>query len=111
MMDELRDYRFYAEDMLHPSETAVQYIWERFAETWLDAAARDTLEEVTEIQRALNHRPLNPQSEPYKQFLSQTLLKIERLCAKNPYLCLENEVKQLHEVPYQRNSCHHRGKV
>jgi hypothetical protein len=111
MMDELRDYRFYAADMLHPSETAVQYIWERFAETWLDAGARETLEKVTEIQRALNHRPLNPQSEPYKQFLSQILLKVERLCAKNPYLCLENEVKQLHEIPYQGNSCDYRGKV
>ncbi|MDR2041270.1 MAG: GSCFA domain-containing protein [Tannerella sp.] len=104
MMDELRDYRFYAEDMLHPSETAVQYIWERFAETWLDTAARDTLEKVTEIQRALNHRPLNPQSESYKQFLSQTLLKIKRLCAKNPYLCLENEVRQLHEILYKGSS-------
>lgn len=111
MMDELRDYRFYAEDMIHPSETAVQYIWERFAETWLDAAARDTLEQVTEIQRALNHRPLNPQSESYKQFLSQTLLNVERLCAKNPYLCLENEVRQLYEIPYQGNSCDHRGQI
>ncbi|MDR2765178.1 MAG: GSCFA domain-containing protein [Tannerella sp.] len=111
MMDELRDYRFYAEDMLHPSEVAVQYLWERFAETWLDAAARETLEKVREIQQALNHRPLNPQNELYKQFLSQTLLKIERLCAKNPYLCLENEVEQLHEIPYQGNSCDHQSEI
>ncbi|MDR1454899.1 MAG: GSCFA domain-containing protein [Tannerella sp.] len=111
MMDELRDYRFYAEDMLHPSATAIRYIWERFAETWLDAATRETLDEVDRIRQALNHRPLNPQSEPYKQFLSQTLLRIERLCAKNPYLCLENEVKQLHEIQYQRNSCDHPGEV
>ncbi|MDR1675045.1 MAG: GSCFA domain-containing protein [Tannerella sp.] len=111
MMDELRDYRFYAEDMLHPSATAIQYLWERFAETWLEAAARETLDEVTDIQRALNHRPLNPQSEAHKQFLSQTLLKVRRLCAKNPYLCLENEVRQLHEIPYQENSRDHRGEI
>jgi hypothetical protein len=97
--------------MFHPSETAVRYIWERFAETWLEAAARETLEKVVEIQRALNHKPLNPHSKLYKQFLSQTLLNIERLCAKNPYLCLENEVKQLHEIQYQGNSFDHRGEI
>ncbi|MDR2468868.1 MAG: GSCFA domain-containing protein [Tannerella sp.] len=98
MMDELRDYRFYAEDMLHPSETAVQYIWERFAATYPDKAAQKILREVEDIQRALNHRPLNPEGEAYKQFLTQTMLKLEQFYAKYPYLCPENEVEKLHEI-------------
>jgi hypothetical protein len=95
MMDELRDYRFYAEDLLHPSETAVQYIWERFTEMYLDDATQEILKQVNEIKKAMNHRPLNPHNESHKQFLMQTLLKIERLCAKTPYLCFENEVEKL----------------
>jgi hypothetical protein len=95
MMDELRDYRFYADDMLHPSEAAVRHVWERFAETCLDTAAQETLKEVEAIQKALNHTPQHRQSEAYRQFLSQTMLKIERLCAKKPYLCFENETANL----------------
>ncbi|MDR3268265.1 MAG: GSCFA domain-containing protein [Tannerella sp.] len=100
MMDELRDYRFYAEDMLHPSPTAVQYIRERFTETYMDEQTREILRTVNEIQKSLNHKPLNPQNDSCKQFLSQTLLKIERLCAKTPYLCFENEIEKL-KIAYE----------
>jgi hypothetical protein len=111
MMDELRDYRFYAGDMLHPSETAIQYIWERFTEAYLDQTTRETLRKVSGIQMALNHKPLNSKNELYKQFLLETLLKIERLCAKNPYLCFENEVKQINEIQYQGSSDYYRGEI
>jgi hypothetical protein len=95
MMDELRDYRFYAEDMLHPSPVAVQYIRERFTETYMDEPTREILRSVNEIQKSLNHKPLNLQNDSCQQFLTQTLLKIERLCAKTPYLCFDNEVEKL----------------
>lgn len=95
MMDELRDYRFYADDMLHPSKVAIDYIWERFRDTYMDAATKDVLKEVEDINRALSHRPINPSTEAHKQFLIQTLLKIQRLQDKYPYICLSKEEKEI----------------
>jgi len=93
MMDELRDYRFYAEDMLHPSKVAVEYIWERFCDTYIDKETKDILKEIESLIQALCHRPLNPVSDANRKFLSQTLLKIKRLQKKYPYLCLSKEEK------------------
>ena len=92
MMDELRDYRFYADDFCHPSDTAIQYIWERFMDTYMNEQTKQWMIEVGQIKKALNHKPLNKQSESYKQFISQTLLKIEQLSEKMPYICFENEL-------------------
>jgi len=91
MMDELRDYRFYAEDLFHPSDTAIQHIWERFTETYMNKQTLQLLREVNQIQKALNHKPLNPNSESYKHFLSHTLNKIEQLNEKMPFICFEKE--------------------
>ena len=99
MMDELRDYRFYASDMIHPSEIAIDYIWERFCDTYMDAATKDTMKEVENIRRALNHRPLNPSTESYKQFLLQTMQKIKLFKDKYPYICLsEAETEILNKL-------------
>lgn len=76
--DELRDYRFYQEDMLHPSNQAVEYIWQKFRETFFGKVAEQFLEEWKPIKEALNHRPFNPDNEEYKQFLAKTKEK-ERL--------------------------------
>ena len=92
MMDELRDYRFYADDMLHPSLQAVEYIWERFTETMLSRETQAILKEWTDIQKAINHKPFQPESEAYKHFISQTLLKMERLNEKFPYFDMTNEI-------------------
>ena len=92
MMDELRDYRFYAEDFCHPSNTAIQYIWERFTDTYMNEHTQQLMKEIGRIKKALNHKPLNQQSESYRQFISQTLLKIEQLREKMPYICFENEL-------------------
>ena len=92
MMDELRDYRFYAEDFFHPSKTAIQYIWERFTDTYMNEQTQQLMKEVNQIKKALNHRPLNQHSESYKQFISQTLLKIDQLNKKMPYICFKNEI-------------------
>ncbi len=82
--DELRDYRFYAEDMLHPSQQAVSYIWERFAEAYFGEDTRKFLEEWRPIKEALGHRPFNPDSQEYKDFLAVTLRKAELLAEKYP---------------------------
>ena len=92
MMDELRDYRFYADDMLHPSLQAIEYIWERFTETMLSREAQAILKEWKDIQKAINHKPFQPESEAYKHFISQTLLKMERLNEKFPYFDMTNEI-------------------
>lgn len=95
MLDELRDYRFYAEDMFHPSNTSIQYIWKRFTETYMGESTQHLLTEIKDILKSVNHKPFNPQSESYKQFVTQTLLKIELLIKKRPYLCFEQEIKKL----------------
>lgn len=84
MMDQLRDYRFYAEDMLHPSSQAVGYIYERFGENYFSDAAFAFLKEWRPLRTALCHRPFNPDSEEYRQFLDKTLLKIAALSEKYP---------------------------
>lgn len=84
MMDELRDYRFYADDMMHPSPLAVEYIWERFMEGMLSREAQGILKEWKEIQKAIHHKPFQPESDAYRHFISQTLLKIERITKKFP---------------------------
>lgn len=82
--DELRDYRFYAEDMLHPSQQAVAYIWERFAEAFFSEDTRRFLEEWHPIKEALAHRPFRPDSDEYKEFLAATMRKAELLARKYP---------------------------
>lgn len=82
--DELRDYRFYAEDMLHPSQQAVAYIWERFAEAFFSEDTRRFLEEWRPIKEALAHRPFRPDSDEYKEFLAATMRRAELLARKYP---------------------------
>lgn len=84
MMDELRDYRFYAEDMLHPSQIAIDYIWERFAETTVSKESHSIMKEVETIQKGLTHRPLNPNSESHKKFIENLNQKIKVLSLKFP---------------------------
>lgn len=69
--DELRDYRFYREDMLHPTDQAVEYIWQRFGETFFSKQTVKFLEEWHPIKAALAHRPFNPEAEEYKKFLEK----------------------------------------
>lgn len=84
--DELRDYRFYKEDMLHPSEQAVEYIWERFSDTFFDKSAKLFLEKWRPIKEALAHRPFNPDGEEYKEFMRRTMIRLEELKREYPEL-------------------------
>ena len=91
VMDDLRDYRFYAGDMLHLSDTAVGYIRERFREAVVDPRAYSPMKEVEKIRRALGHRPFRPDSEEYRQFKASQLKKILILEEKYPFLDLTEE--------------------
>jgi lysophospholipase L1-like esterase len=84
MMDELRDYRFYAEDMIHPNQTAIDYIWERFVATTITEESIPIMEEVTNIQKALAHKPFNPDSQSHQKFLLQLNLRMAQLQKKLP---------------------------
>ncbi|MDD5151823.1 MAG: GSCFA domain-containing protein, partial [Flavobacterium sp.] len=86
MMDELRDYRFYNEDMLHPSQVAIDYIWERFSETTISSDSHSIMEEVCSIQKGLQHRSFNPKSESHQQFLSKLQDKMMKLQKRFPQI-------------------------
>ena len=88
MMDELRDYRFYATDMIHPSEVAVDYIFKRFTETYLTDEAIRTAEEVQKIKKSLSHRPLHHDSEEYEKFKQKLSQQIEVIIKKYPNIRL-----------------------
>ena len=84
MMDELRDYRFYAEDMLHPNQTAIDYIWMKFSENYINETEFETMQHVSEIQKSLSHRPFNPNSESHLKFQENLKQKVNAIVAKYP---------------------------
>ncbi len=84
VLDELRDYRFYTEDMLHPAPVAIDYIWECFSETFFNEHTKQLISEWQNIQQALDHKPFNPNSQEYQDFLSKTKKRLNDFCSKNP---------------------------
>ena len=79
LMDDLRDYRFYSSDMIHPSETAEAYIWQKFGEQYLDKNLLDFLAKWDEIKAALDHRPFQPTSAAHQRFIRETIKKLAEL--------------------------------
>lgn len=79
LMDELRDYRFYADDLLHPNALAIEYIWQKWTETHINSSCYSLMEEVYYIRKALAHKPFQPQSESHQKFLNQLQIRIEKL--------------------------------
>jgi len=86
VMDELRDYRFYDRDLIHPNALAVDYIWEAFESVYLSPQAQALKKQVEEIQRGLEHRPFNPNSDQHQQFLKKLQQKIARLQREIPHI-------------------------
>ena len=86
VMDELRDYRFYASDMLHPSDVAVDYIWRRFAETWFSSETLNLKKELEQLRSDINHRPLHPETEEYRLFQLNVEEKKNGLIQHYPFL-------------------------
>ena len=98
VMDELRDYRFYAEDMAHPSDQAVGYVWERFVEHCVDVEAQQFMLQWEKVISGLSHRPFQPHSEQYRQFVRGILSKISALQARYPYLDVQEEISRCHAL-------------
>lgn len=86
MMDDLRDYRFYKSDMIHPNDMAVDYIWNHFIDSWVGKASQTLMNEIDEIQRSLAHRPFDADSEAHKNFLQLLDEKIDALQKRQPQI-------------------------
>ena len=82
VIDDLRDYRFYADDMLHPNDLAVEYIREKFAECYFSSSTKEINKEIVAISKAESHRPFNPNSESHQKFLQKLNKRIEKLQLK-----------------------------
>jgi len=91
VLDELRDYRFYAEDMIHPNETAIRYIWERFSDYFFSEGTKKQLSEIEKITAAVQHRPFNPQSKAFQDFIQKNLKILGEIEKKYPNLDFTQE--------------------
>ncbi|MBX2842830.1 MAG: GSCFA domain-containing protein [Flammeovirgaceae bacterium] len=94
MMDDLRDYRFYNSDMLHPSEVAVEYIWEKFSNAFFTDETKAFIHRWEKLIKALNHRPFQKESKEYQQFLRKTIAKLEGIKEVD----VSQEIAQLREL-------------
>lgn len=86
MMDDLRDYRFYKNDLVHPNEMAVDYIWELFKNSWISESSIEAMIQIEEIQKSLSHKPFDPESEAHKKFQRSLELKIEQVQTSFPQI-------------------------
>ena len=93
LLDELRDYRFYKEDMVHPTEQAVRYIWERFADFAIDPKEKPAMQAAAELKQMLQHKPLFPESEAYRKFETLKEQKIVEMRKKYPGVIIENLIE------------------
>jgi len=84
MIDELRDYRYYESDLIHPSDLAVDIIWSRFIESYFDTKANEKVKDISELNSAKSHRPFDPNSEDHNKFKQSQLKKIERYSKDYP---------------------------
>lgn len=91
LMDDLRDYRFYDMDLLHPSQLAIEYIWEAFSQCYFDNDTKVLWKEVSKVKKAFSHRFLTDSSAGRKKFAQQNLSLINSLLSRNPFLDLHIE--------------------
>ena len=86
LMDELRDYRFYKEDMVHPNQIAINYIWEKFQSIWIDAEVNSIMQEVNQLQKGFAHKPFNALASEHSVFLSTLAKKAQALESRFPFM-------------------------
>jgi hypothetical protein len=91
VLDELRDYRFFKSDMVHPNEQAIDYIWQQFQQFAMDEPTRQLASEIQAIRQAFEHRPLHPETQAHQQFKSHFRNRINALLAQHPHLSLQEE--------------------
>ena len=90
LLDELRDYRFYKEDMIHPTDQAVRYIWEKFVEFAINPSEKPAMKAAQELKQMLQHQPLFPDSDAYRKFEVQRDQKVTELGQRFPNIVVEN---------------------
>ena len=92
VMDDLRDYRFYAEDMVHPNYAATNYVWKKFIVTCIDEPSQELMKEINSINAAKSHKPFNPASEQHKKFLNINFERVKKMQQQFPYINFEEEI-------------------
>ncbi len=92
VIDDLRDYRFYAEDLAHPNYAATNYVWQKFITTVFDEPTQQLLKKINEINAAINHKPFNPKSQAHKLFLQQNLQKVLQIKTLHDYINFDDDV-------------------
>ena len=93
IIDDLRDYRFFAEDMVHPNYAATNYVWEKFLATCIDEDSKQLMKEISIIRNARNHKPFNPESAQHQKFLSTNLEKVLKLKETHSYIDFSDEIE------------------
>lgn len=93
IIDDLRDYRFFAEDMVHPNYQATQYVWEKFVDACMATEVKKNIQQLARIIAARNHKPLHPQTKQHQQFLQKMLLETKKLQAQFSFIDLKDELK------------------
>lgn len=86
MMDELRDYRFYNADLIHPNQIAIDFIWQRFLQGYIDQDMYEVMKKVDQVQKGLNHVPFNPRASAHLEFLDTLIQKIDDLLDQYPFM-------------------------
>ncbi len=94
IIDDLRDYRFFAEDMVHPNYAATNYVWEKFTASALTSETRDILKEIAILNNSYNHKPFNPNSDQHKRFMDIQLQRVLELKKAYPYLNMEHFINK-----------------
>lgn len=84
LMDDLRDYQFYKEDMLHPNEVGVNYVWQYFQETYFSEPTKELVQQINQLKKSINHKSLRPKSDAYKEFIVSLKRKVEAFNEHNP---------------------------
>ena len=84
LLDDLRDYRFYARDLVHPSESAIEYIWEKFSNTFFNESTLQLIDKIEKINKSLKHKPFNENTEKHKDFKKKLEQKIKTFKERNP---------------------------
>lgn len=97
VIDELRDYRFYKQDMIHPNSQALDYVWEKFASTYFNEQTQQLNQRIGKLQQAVNHRPFNFESESHQQFVKEQIHQMNLFCTEFPFLNFEEEIYQIQQ--------------
>ena len=103
LLDDLRDYRFYKKDMIHPTEMAVDYIWDFFTKTWFSQNTIELNQKIKKIKDAANHRPLQPDSAGHLDFVKKQLVLIKEMEGEYDFLSFEKE-KRGYEIQLLENT-------